>query len=326
MDNLKHMAIKVSFIVVNFNKKDCLQNLIDSIKRHCGNFNYEIIVVDNASSDGSAQMVRNSFSDVKLIILDRNAGCCPAYNAGFNQTKGQYICLMHEDIIVHENTIQRLIEFLDANPRAGYAGPANYDNKGNLQRTVDKFHTPCYDIFFSYMYIISIIHDNIFHRRKKRLPDKPMKVDYMSISCLMLKRVAIEGLGFFENDIAQWWDDPQIQLKMHRASWHGYFLPHAKITHYRGLTEKGHHESDKVAPIELLWIYSKYKYFKKFYGAGGLFMVRCNDSAVFTIYLLTNLFRYYAISKDTNTKWEINKWLAFLKVALNIKCLDALTP
>ncbi|MBN1405015.1 MAG: glycosyltransferase family 2 protein [Candidatus Omnitrophica bacterium] len=320
--------MKLSIIIVNFNKKDCLRNLLDSINKNCKNITHEVIVVDNASSDKSQQMIKEYFPGVKLLAQDKNIGTCAAYNLAFEQSRGKYICLMNDDILIHENTMQVLMEFLDKNPAAGYAGPKNLDENNNVLKSANKFRNPGYDIFFSYKHLFSGFYRRLRpEKTSKEFPEVPVRVDWMAFSCLMIRRSIPEKIGLFDKDIIIWWDDPYIQLKIYRAGWLGYYVPGAKITHlYKiyGLSKEKPHSGDKVSSVDLLWIYSKYAYFRKFYGIPGLSIVKCSDFFIFMIYLLANFLKLVFMRKNKTAKWETNKWLGYFKCLFGIKARPTL--
>lgn len=310
--------MKLSIVIINFNRKQRLLNLLASIKENVKGYSHEVIVIDNGSSDASTDAVKNNFPEVVMIAEKRNIGECAAFNKGIRGSQGEYVWLMQEDIIIHKDTAKHLIEFLDTNSPVGYVGPKSLDEKGNVIKSIEKFHTPIYDIFFSYKHILSKIYRKFIQSKEKTLSEKPVKADWMTLSCLMIRGAALKKVGLFEDDITQWWADPQIALKLHRAGWEGYYIPYAEITHYQGITKQKARTTEKVDAVDLLWIYSKYKYFKKFYGPFGLFVVECNDFIIFTSFLLINLFKYYFVSHNVDTKWLINKWFEYLKCILGI--------
>ena len=123
----------LSIIIVNYNVKEFLLNLLDSLTKALTNFESEIIVVDNASDDGSVEVVRNRFSKVNLIENKINLGFGAANNQGLQKAKGKYIVLINPDTIVKEDTFSKLIEFLEKTPEAGMVGCKVLNPDGTLQ-------------------------------------------------------------------------------------------------------------------------------------------------------------------------------------------------
>jgi GT2 family glycosyltransferase len=125
--------IDLSIIIVNFNVKEFLQNLLSSIEKSSGNISKEIIVIDNASDDGSVEIIREKFPSVRLIASQKNLGFGRANNLGLEISKGKYILLINPDTIVQEDTFQKLIYFMEKTPEAGLVGCKVLNSDGTLQ-------------------------------------------------------------------------------------------------------------------------------------------------------------------------------------------------
>jgi len=111
--------MKLSIIIVNYNVRDFLMHSLESIQRAVVNFSHEIFVVDNASVDGSVEMVKNRFPDVNLIENQLNKGFAAANNQAMKESSGKYIVLINPDTVVQEDTFSRLLEFMEENADAG---------------------------------------------------------------------------------------------------------------------------------------------------------------------------------------------------------------
>ena len=125
--------MQLSVIIVNYNVKQFLKNLIESVLKAVENISYEIIVVDNASSDGSAEEIRNSFPHVKFIANKKNLGFGAANNQALEIAKGEFIVLINPDALVKTNTFDTLIKFFHDNPQTGMAGCKVLNPDGTLQ-------------------------------------------------------------------------------------------------------------------------------------------------------------------------------------------------
>jgi GT2 family glycosyltransferase len=135
--------IKLSIIIVNYNVKDFLSQCLVSIKQSNVNFNYEIIVVDNNSSDGSAEFIEKFFPEVKIVRMFENKGFGYANNVGFSHSQGDYLLLLNPDTILQENTLQVMIDFMERNPEVGIAGCKVLNSNGSLQLACRRgFPTP----------------------------------------------------------------------------------------------------------------------------------------------------------------------------------------
>ena len=125
--------IDLSIIIVNYNVKEFLLNLLDSIRKAAKNIQTEIIVVDNASDDGSLEAIHEKYPDVKIIGNDENVGFGKANNQALEIAKGKYFLLLNPDTIVRENTFEKMIGFFEAHPDAGIAGCKVLNADGTLQ-------------------------------------------------------------------------------------------------------------------------------------------------------------------------------------------------
>ncbi|HEY6906731.1 MAG TPA: glycosyltransferase family 2 protein, partial [Ignavibacteriaceae bacterium] len=123
----------LSIIIVNYNVKEFLQNLIHSIRKAGTSLNYEIIIVDNSSSDGSVDFISEKFPDVTLISNKENLGFGKANNQALKIAKGHYILIINPDSIVSEDTLTKMISFFENNPSVGLAGCKILNPDGTLQ-------------------------------------------------------------------------------------------------------------------------------------------------------------------------------------------------
>jgi len=125
--------LDLSIIIVNYNVKEFLQNLLHSIDKASSGISKEIIIIDNASDDGSVEFIRNKYPLVNLIINKENLGFGKANNQALKIAKGKYILLINPDTIVSEDTIDLMIKFFENNQDAGLAGCKILNPDGSLQ-------------------------------------------------------------------------------------------------------------------------------------------------------------------------------------------------
>ncbi|PJA99490.1 MAG: glycosyl transferase, partial [Ignavibacteria bacterium CG_4_9_14_3_um_filter_36_18] len=126
-------VLDLSIIIVNYNVKEFLQNLLHSIDKAAQTISTEVIVVDNASDDGSVDFIREKFPGVKLFANDKNLGFSKANNIALKEAKGKYLLLINPDTLVREDTFTKIIEFFETHPEAGLAGCKILNPDGTLQ-------------------------------------------------------------------------------------------------------------------------------------------------------------------------------------------------
>src|SRR3972149_2509597 len=135
-------AMDLSIIIVNYNTKELLLDCLGSIKKNTKKISYEIILVDNASTDGSVEILRRLKSpDVKVVLNRENFGFSKANNQGIKIAKGRYVLLLNSDTKVQDSILTEMIEYMDENPKTGVAGCALKNPDGSLQATGGYFPT-----------------------------------------------------------------------------------------------------------------------------------------------------------------------------------------
>jgi GT2 family glycosyltransferase len=143
-------AVCVSIIVVGTNEKKDLENCLNSIANSETSYGVETIVVDNASTDGTSEMVKNHFGKAILIRNEEKKGYIFSNNFAMKRASGEYILLLNSDIELEKNTIQHMVDFMECNPSAAVSAPRLTFDDGTLQLTCRRFHTyPACLIFFA---------------------------------------------------------------------------------------------------------------------------------------------------------------------------------
>jgi len=220
--------------IVTHNSINFLKECLYSILENPPGVKYEIIVVDNASGDGTAEFVRKNCPEVTLISNSRNIGFAAANNKAIEKSNSKYLLLINSDCRVYEKSIGGLVDFMEKNPRAGIAGPKIVNSDGTIQLSCRRFpsiinaaaHTILGDIFphnpFSKKYKLADI------RR-----DNPLKVDWVSGSCMIIRRKAlVEDTGVLDENYFMYVEDLDICYRMWQKNWEVYYYPQAKIMHH----------------------------------------------------------------------------------------------
>ncbi len=133
--------LDLSIIIVNWNTRELMARCLNAVDATVKKIAYETIVVDNNSSDGSPDMVRTQFPNVKLIANTDNGGFSKANNQGIHISQGRYVLLLNSDAFVLENTLDTMVAFMDAHPEAGMAGCKLLYEDGSLQASCATFPT-----------------------------------------------------------------------------------------------------------------------------------------------------------------------------------------
>ncbi len=281
-------AIDLSICLVNWNTKDLLQQCIESIFKHHGQLNIEVFVIDNASSDGSARMVKNQFPDVHLIENGTNQGFAKANNQGIQRSIGRYILLLNPDTIVLPGALPMMVAFLEQHSEAGAVAARLLNSDYSLQYSLREFPTMLTPFTEN-----TILHDVPFMRKyaeKSRLKHWDhgtlREVDQPAGAAFMVKRSVIETLGDLNSIYHMFFEDVDLCFRIKKNGWKIFYLPSAQIVHHGGQSVK------KRQNIGDEFYKSMLQYFRVHYGRNGERKVRLSMIVGSSIYLLYACFQF----------------------------------
>ena len=190
----------VSLIIVNWNTRDYLLQCIESIYAATHVSSLEVIVVDNASTDGSGEAVIQQYPQVRVISNDNNLGFAKANNIGIQQCSGRYICLVNSDIKVMEDCLDRMIEFMDKNPAFGVLGPKTLNADGSLRANCQCFPT-LWNLFCRAIFLYRIFpRAKLFNSGIMTYLDHQSVIRCEVLPCcfFMVSRAALEKVGLLD--------------------------------------------------------------------------------------------------------------------------------
>ncbi len=248
--------MKLSIIIVNFNTKELLSRCLNSIFSHPCSEPFEVLVVDNASSDGSSEMIKQTYPQVKLISNQENVGFARANNRGIREAKGIYILLLNSDTEVQKGSLQGLVNFMDYHPKAGAAGCQLLLPDGTPQSfTYGKDPTLPYlvkRIFFM------ILKRKYLHRWSG---DKEIEIDWVTGACMIVRKKAIDSAGYLDENIFMYFEDNDWCYRIRGKGWKIYFVPQIRVLHLGGRS-LGADDPQRKADYYKSLVY----FYKKHYG------------------------------------------------------------
>ncbi len=233
--------IDISIIVVNFNVKEFLKNLLDSIRKASQNFSLEIIVVDNASDDGSVEMIKEKFPEIILIENKSNVGFGKANNQGLKIAKGKFILLINPDTLVAEDTFVKMIDFFSANPDTGMAGCKILNPDGTLQLACRRSFPGPWTAFTKVSGLSTLFpKSKLFAKYNLTYLDENQtyEVDAISGSFMMLKKEVYEKIGGFDEQFFMYGEDLDLCYRIQKAGYKIYYVHTTQIIHYKGESTK----------------------------------------------------------------------------------------
>jgi hypothetical protein len=251
--------MNLSIIIVNWNTADLLQSCLVSIYAHSPAGRFEVLVVDNASTDASVAMVRREFPQVRLLANQQNGGFAAANNQAIRRCTGEMVLLLNPDTIVKPGALAALVNFLQAHPRAGAAGPLTLNPDGTLQIS-------CYPAPTLLRELWRLLHIDALYPLGEypmaRWPQNQSRpVDTLLGACLLLRREVLEQVGLLDEAYFIYSEEVDLCTRIRRAGWPLYWLPQAQIIHYGGQSTR------QVAADMFLRLYQgKLLYFRKHHG------------------------------------------------------------
>jgi N-acetylglucosaminyl-diphospho-decaprenol L-rhamnosyltransferase len=230
----------ISVVIVSFNAREHLRRCLASLFQHqTGDF--EVIVVDNASADGSADMVEADFPSVRLVRNAGNRGFSCAANAGARAARGDVIAFLNPDCTAAADPFSAAAAYLRAHPDVGVLGLKVLDPSGALQLSVRRFPGLGTAIFNRYSLLTRLLPGNPFSRRylmSDWAHDQVSDVDWVSGACLLMTRDAIERIGLFDEAYFWGFEDVDICQRAHRAGLRVVYFPDAWVTHEIGASAR----------------------------------------------------------------------------------------
>lgn len=259
---------EVSVIIVSWNSKEELKACLCSIAPGLGGVSHEVIVVDNASSDGTPGMVKELFPQFRLIANGDNRGFAAANNQGLALARGEYLLLLNPDTVLLKGAAGGLLDFMRSEPEAGAVGPAFLNGPGcpaSIRTGIFRFPGLKDELFLDTVLgdISGLVHG--LFRMRGRAPEAaggtwPVEADWVSGACMLVRRQAMEEAGVLDPAFFLYMEELEWCYRIKRVSgWKILILPYLSIIHTCGAS------TAKRNAVEILAIYydSRYKFFKK---------------------------------------------------------------
>ncbi len=226
----------LSICIVAWNVRESLSDCLHSIRRARPEIDCEILVVDNASSDGTAAMVGEDFPEAALIPNDRNRGFAAAGNQAIRASRGRYLLLLNPDTLVPAGSLEEMVRFLDRRPDAGGAGPRLRNPDGSLQPSVRAF--PAAASAFGQFTILGDL--GLFRRARAHYLQsafdygRPAIVEQPMGAALFLRREALDEVGLLDEGFFLYFEEVDLCRRLSRAGRPLWYNPAAEIVHRGG--------------------------------------------------------------------------------------------
>jgi GT2 family glycosyltransferase len=272
----------LSVVIVAWNAKHYLELCLESLESAPPRRSMEVIVVDNASADGTSEMIEARFPWVKLIKSDENLGFAKGNNVAIRQCQGRYIALVNPDVIVLPGCLDALADFLDQNPKVGNVGPRVFNPDMSQQSTCRRFPN-LWNNFCDAAGLATSFKGSRFWAGEHMFyfpHDRMITVDVLVGCFSMIRRETFDGVGLLDENLFMYGDDVDWCRRAWNAGWKVVFFPGARAIHDRGKI---------TAPYPVRFALAQQRsilyYWSKHHGFAGLLGIR-------TLLLLRHLVRY----------------------------------
>jgi GT2 family glycosyltransferase len=317
----------LSVVIVSWNVRDLLRRCLSSItrdRRTKEDFGpptkspqplVEIIVVDNASTDGSAKMVREKFPDVGLIANARNLGFSRANNQGLALSTGRYTLILNPDTEIIGDALATMVDYMDGHPEVGALGPQLRYPDGSLQPSRRRFPTMATALVESTV-VQEWWADNAILRRyyMADTPDNEVQaVDWLVGACLLVRRKAWEEVGGLDERYFMYSEELDWCRRIKDAGWGVVYLPTATVIHHEGKS------SEQVVPARHIYFQSsKVRYFRKHHGAVQAELLRWFLLTTYVYQLAREGFKWLVGHKRPMRRERMGAYVQVLKSGLRI--------
>lgn len=243
--------MKLSIVIVNYNVEYFLEQCLHSVDKAIRNLDAEVFVVDNASVDGSLDMMRAKFPHHTLIANKDNVGFSKANNQAMRIAKGEYILLLNPDTVVEEDTFDKVVEFMDNNPDAGGLGVKMIDGKGKfLPESKRGLPTPA--VAFYKIFGLS----RIFPKSKRFgryhmgfLPENETnECDILAGAFMLMRKSVLDEVGLLDEAFFMYGEDIDLSWRIRQGGYKNYYFPETRIIHYKG-------ESTKKSSVNYVFVF-----------------------------------------------------------------------
>ena len=259
--------MELSVIIVSYNVREYLKNCLYSAIKACVEIKGEIFVVDNNSSDGSVEMVRNEFPEVIIISNTINKGFSAANNQAIKQSAGQYILLLNPDTLVEEDSFSKCLAFMKNHPDAGALGVRMVNGQGRfLPESKRSLPTPATAFFKTFGFSSLFPGSRLFNRYYLPQVDctETSVTEVIAGAFMFIRREALLKSGLPDEDFFMYGEDIDLSFRILQAGYQNYYFPEVQIIHFKGKSTSRDSYNDIFNFYNAMRIYSGKRHKEKF--------------------------------------------------------------
>ena len=320
--------------IISYNTSDLLKGCLNSVYENIRGIKFEVIVIDNNSTDDSPGMLKKEFPQVTLIQNKGNVGFARANNQAFNRSKGRFFLLLNSDTEVLSHSIEEMVEFIDLHPEVGAVGCRLVFPDGTPQPYISKFlnlSSALWTVFLGFLNVKTLVRSpkwkkfiakyfgsivgrtiNLYLSHYLEDGKTVQEVDRVSGACMLVRHETIKDVGLLDESFFMYAEDSDWCFRMRQKNWKIYVLPEVKVVHYVG--QSSEEMFTRTSP-------ERYKstcyFFKKYYGKKGLILLIILVTLVATIQLGLFFPRYLLSNKKE--KERLTSRLELIKLSISAR-------
>ena len=260
--------LDLSVIIVNWNTRDLLAQCLRSVYDTTSNLDFEVVVVDNASTDGSQAMVRQQFPHILLIANRENVGFARANNQAMRVSRGRYALLLNSDALLLAHAVQAMISLAEANPQAGIIGAQLLNPDGSFQAS----HTPFPNLWQEFLILSGVgrmLYGPWYPSHGPQEEQGPQMVGYVEGACMLVRREAFEDVGGLDEGYFMYAEEVDWCYAMWEKGWQVWYQPAAQVIHLGGGSSRSR-RTQREADL----YFSRVRFFRKRYGDRAAWLLK----------------------------------------------------
>jgi hypothetical protein len=262
--------INLSVCIVSYQAHDLLRDCLNSLYENT-RLRFEVIVVDNGSTDETVQMLEQDFPAVFVLQNESNAGYTRPMNQALKQGQGRYLLQLNPDTLILPQALDRLVEFMEAHPEVGICGPKVLNSDLTLQAPCRRGDSRPWAVFTYFTGLAALFpHSKLFGQYLMSYMDEDQThpVDGLSGSCMLARRAVFDQIGYLDELFFAYQEDADFCLRARRAGWMVYYVPLAQIIHY------GSMGGSRVQPYRSIfeWHKSYFLFYRKNFAKDYFFL------------------------------------------------------
>ena len=257
----------LTVIIVSYNVSDFLKQCLISVRRAVDSIECEVFVVDNHSSDGSCNMVKEEFPEVKLILNNTNSGFSRANNQAIKKANGKYVLLLNPDTVVESGTFSKCIGFMNGHPDAGAMAARMINGEGRyLPESKRAFPTPLTAFFKTFGLSALFPRSQFFNKYYLTHinPNETALTEVISGAFMFIRMEALLKAGLLDEDYFMYGEDIDLSYRITRSGYNNYYLPEASIIHFKGMSTARDRFTDLYHFYTAMRIYARKRNQEKF--------------------------------------------------------------